>query len=193
MQSRADAVEETRLQILHASYELWLGHTYEELSLERIADRAGVSKQTVIRQFGSKEQLFFETVDYVRPREEAARVVEPGDVRAAVAIVVERYEELGDANVRVLELENRVPAVRHLLEQGRESHRLWIERVFAPFLPKRKGPAYARRVMAFYSATEVMVWKLLRRDFKLSREQTEAVLFEMVSALVAHDDRKGER
>jgi AcrR family transcriptional regulator len=190
MESRADAVEKTREGIMRAAYELWLKEDYDDVSLERVADRAGVSKQTVIRQFGSKDRLAYATVDWQRPREEAARAVEPGDVPGAIEIVVDRYERMGDANVRVLELEHRVPAIRYLLEQGRESHRAWVERVFAPFLPKQRGAARRRRVMAFYAATEVMTWKLVRRDFRMSRKETRAVLLALVSGLV--QDREKE-
>jgi AcrR family transcriptional regulator len=185
MTSRASAVEETRRRILEAAYELLLVQPYDDVSLERVARRAGVSKQTLLRHFGSKDRLACATVDFQRPREEAARAVEPGDMQRAVAVLVDRYEKMGDANVRVLELEGRVPAIRYLLEQARESHRRWVERVFEPFLTVRGSAAYRRRVMAFYAATEVMVWKLLRRDFRLSRKQTQAVLLELVSGLAA--------
>ena len=183
MEGRAEAVERTREAILRAAYELWLTEDYDDVSLERVATQAGVTKQTVIRQFGSKDQLACATVDWQRPREEAARVTEPGDVAAAVDVLVERYERIGDANVRMLALEQRVPAIRYLLEQGRDSHRQWVERVFAPFLPPRKGAARRRRVMAFYAATDVMSWKLLRRDFQLSRADAHAVFLALVSGL----------
>jgi AcrR family transcriptional regulator len=146
----------------------------------------------VIRQFGSKERLAHAVVDWQRPREEAARSVEPGDVRGAVSTIVERYERIGDANVRLLELETRVPAIRYLLNQGRESHANWVARVFAPFLPRRRDRARKRREMAFYAATEVMLWKLLRRDFGLSRTETEAVLLMLVSGLVRQRLKKEE-
>jgi AcrR family transcriptional regulator len=193
MEARADSVEATREAILRAVYALWLVQDYDAVTLEQVAERAGVTKQTVIRQFGSKDKLAVATVDWQRPREEAGRVVEPGDVKAAVEVLVSRYERMGDANVRVLALEHRVPAIAYLLEEGRKSHRSWVERVFAPFLPARKGAARERRVMAFYAATEVMLWKLLRRDFGLSREETEAVLFELTSGLTAPLGKKEER
>jgi AcrR family transcriptional regulator len=191
MEARAEAVEQTRESILRATYALWLEqHEWDDVSLERIAERAGVSKQTVIRQFGSKDKLAYATVDWQRPVEEAGRVAPPGDVAAAVEVLIERYEKMGDANVRALALEPRIPAIRYLLEQGRESHRAWVERVFRIFLPKRKGAARRRRVMAFYAATEVMIWKLLRRDFQLSREDTRAVFLTLVSGLAADGREK---
>src|SRR5687767_6457517 len=105
MNLRAEAVEDTRERILKASFDLWTDHHYDEISLEQVAERAGVTKQTVIRQFGSKDQLIVATVDWHRPREEAAREVKPGDVKKAVSVVIDRYEAMGDANVSVLELE----------------------------------------------------------------------------------------
>jgi AcrR family transcriptional regulator len=191
MGSRAARVEETRVRILEATYQLFLERHYDEVSLERVAECAGLTKQTVIRQFGSKDRLAHAVVDWQRPREEAARLAEPGDVRGAISTLVERYERMGDANVRLLQLEPRVPAIRYLLDQGRQSHSTWVERVFAPFLPKRRSRARRRWAMAFYAATEVMLWKLLRRDFGLSRKETEAVFLTLVSGL-ANQSRKKE-
>lgn len=183
MQSRAAGVERTRLRILRAAYELWLKLDYDALNLEQVAARARVSKQTLIRQFGSKDRLAFATVDWLRTLEESARVVEPGDIFGAVKVLLTRYERMGAANVRALAIEHRVPAIRYLLERSRESHRQWIERVFGPYLPPRKGTAYRRKVTAFYVATEVMNWKLLRRDLGMSRADTQAVFLALVSAL----------
>jgi AcrR family transcriptional regulator len=188
MDSRAAAARQTREKILQAAYDLWLTEEYDEVSLERVAARAQVTKQTVIRRFGSKERLACAVVDWQRPIEEAGRVVEPGSLSAAIDVLLARYEHMGDANVRVLALERRVPEIRYLLEQGRDSHRRWVERVFAPFLPRQKGAGRRRRVMAFYAATEVTLWKLLRRDFGMSRSDTRAVLLALVSGLTA---RKG--
>lgn len=184
MEARARSVEATRERILEAAHGLWLELPYDDVTLDQVAQRAAVSKQTVLRLFTSKDRLAFAVVDWQRPREEAARDVSPGDVPAAVAQLLDRYEQMGDANVRILDLERRVPAVRYLLLQSRESHRKWVERVFAPFLSGSRGAARHRRVMAFYAATEVTSWKLLRRDFRLSRKDTEAVVLDLVHGLI---------
>lgn len=183
MQARAAGVDRTRLRILRAAYALWLEHDYDAVSLDQVAAKAGVSKQTLIRQFGGKDRLAVATVDWQRTLEEGARVVEPGDLRGAVSTLLGRYERMGDANVRVLALEHRVPAIRYLLESSRKSHRGWVERVFAPYLPSQKGAAYRQKVTAFYVATEVMNWKLLRRDLGMSRADTHAVFMALVTAL----------
>lgn len=192
MEDRARAVERTREAILCAAYELWLTDDYDHVTLERVAARAAVTKQTVIRQFGSKEQLAYATVDWQRPREEAGRAVAPGDAKSAVAALVGRYEKMGDANVRLLAIEQRVPAIRYLMEQARDSHRKWIEHVFAPYLPQRAGASRRRRVSAFYAATDVTLWKLLRRDLQLSRDDVRAVFLDLVTGLMTTGRGTGE-
>ncbi|GAA0231019.1 TetR/AcrR family transcriptional regulator [Actinomadura nitritigenes] len=51
-------------KILAAAKELFLADRYDGVTLERIAERAGVSRQTVYNRFGSKETVFREMVHY---------------------------------------------------------------------------------------------------------------------------------
>ncbi|MDL4816572.1 TetR/AcrR family transcriptional regulator [Actinomadura opuntiae] len=51
-------------KILAAAKELFLADRYDGVTLERIAERAGVSRQTVYNRFSSKETVFRETVRY---------------------------------------------------------------------------------------------------------------------------------
>jgi AcrR family transcriptional regulator len=184
MRERRRSVERTREGILQAAFGLWLARPYDEVTLDAVAGAAGVSRQTVHRQFGSKEDLMVAVIDWRRPREHAAdQQVEPGDTRAAVAQLVERYEAMGDAIVRFLEIEGRIDAIDYLLQQGRDAHRQWIERVFDAFLPA--DPVEREEaVLALYAATDVMVWKLLRHDFRRSRHETEASLRRLVQGVL---------
>jgi len=185
MTARAEAVDATRERILQATFELWLTHAYEDVTLERVGKAAGVSKQTVIRQFGSKEALVAAVAEWHQPREKDERSAAVGDVAGAIHRLIARYELIGDANLRLLEVEHRVPPIRRILDAAREGHREWIERVFSPFLPSRKGRVRELRVMAFYAATDVTLWKLLRRDFGLGRKETEAVIRELIEGLLS--------
>lgn len=190
MTARAEAVEQTREGILGATYELWLDRPYDEVTIEAVAERAGVSRQTVHRHFGTKDELVAAVAVWRAPREDEARAVPPGDVGAAVQRIVERNEEMGDANVRALEIEDRIEVVHEMLEQGRRSHRRWVERVFAPCLPDdRESRSVA--VDALYAATDVTVWKLLRRDHGYSVERTESVMRTLVEGVLAsiHEKR----
>jgi AcrR family transcriptional regulator len=182
MTARADAVEQTRERILQAAYDAWLALPYDQVTLDGVARAAGTSRQTVLRHFGSKDDLAVAVVQWQLPREESARRVEPGDVAAAVAQIVGRYETMGDANVRLLELEGRVAPIDHLLAVARRSHRGWIETTFAPLLPRR-GKRREELVLALYAATDVTVWKLLRRDLQQSRADTEAIIRNLVAGV----------
>ena len=111
--------------------------------------------------------------------EESARRVEPGDIGAAVRQLVDRYEAMGDANVRLLELEGRIDPIDHLLAVARDSHRGWIETTFAPLLPAGRA-SREQLILTLYAATDVTVWKLLRRDLACSRAKTEAIIRNLV-------------
>lgn len=195
MTARRDTVEQTRARILHAAYAAWLVRPYDQITLDGVADDAGVSRQTVLRHFGSKDELAVAVVDWQRPQEEDARHADPGDIPTAVRRLIDRYETMGDANVRVLELEGRIAAIDHLLAEARASHQGWIERTFAPCLAGSEGTRRADLVMALYAATDVTVWKLLRRDFGLSRRRTEAIVRRMIDGLLNTCDtnRKAEQ
>src|SRR4051794_5823752 len=58
---RRSASEE---KVLAAAKELFLADRYDGVTLERIAERAGVSRQTVYNRFGSKETVFRQMVRY---------------------------------------------------------------------------------------------------------------------------------
>lgn len=170
---------------MQSAFELYVSVPYSEITLDAVAERAGVSKQTVIRQFGSKDGLVLATARRQAPREEAARTGPPGDVAATVRLLADRYEFNGDANVRVAMIEEQVPVLKEVGDIARASHRAWLARVFAAHVPSKRRPAARRRaIMALYAATDVMVWKLLRRDFELSRSDTHAVMAMLVDGVV---------
>ncbi len=184
MTARREAIEQTRERILQAMADLWLERHYDDVTLADVADVAGVSRQTVYRQFGSKDELLVATAEWKGPQAEAALTVEPGDITGAIRRLVDGYEVMGDANVRTLELEGRVDAMDHMLKRGRAAHRAWIEQVFDPYLPPTGDAEREHVIMTLYAATDVMVWKLLRRDFHRSRADTEAVLRRLLDGVL---------
>jgi AcrR family transcriptional regulator len=185
MTARKEALNRAREGMLRAAFGLWLERPYDEVTLDDVAELAGVSRQTVLRHFGSKEGLVVAVVDWVGPQEDVARRAEPGDVAIGLRRLVDRYETMGDANVRLIELEGRIEALDYGLAQGRASHRAWIEDLFGPFLPRRGTQRRERAVMALYAATDVTVWKLLRRDFGQTRKDTEATVTLLIDGVLA--------
>lgn len=183
MSARAQAVEDTRDRILQAMVDLWLERHFDDITLNDVADRAEVSRQTVFRQFGTKEELLAAAARWAAPRMDEDRRVEPGDVEQAVHRAVAGYEIMGDANVRALQIEGKVPAIDEMLARGRGAHRSWLEDVFQPHLPNEE-PARERMILGLYAATDVMTWKLLRRDFGRSADDTELVMRSLVTSLI---------
>lgn len=156
-----------------------------DLSQEAVARHAGVSLPTVIRHFGDKESLLAAAIEREAERIGRQRNVAPvGDVRAAVQVLFDHYEELGDAVLRLLTEEGRLPGLRPIADRGRATHAAWCERVFAPALMGLGEDDRARRLAEFIAVTDVFVWKLLRRDRGLSRNEAELAMCELAEPLM---------
>jgi AcrR family transcriptional regulator len=185
MRARAEAVEATRDRIARAAMERFLADPYDDVTIAAVATAAGVSHQTVLNHFGSKEGLFLASADiFSADIAEMHERQRPADPESAVALLVERYEATGDGNVRLALVEDRIEAVKAGLGAGRANHQEWLEDVFGERLP-RSAPLRRNAVLALYAATDVFSWKLLRRDLGLSRRATQQVIIDMVEALLA--------
>jgi AcrR family transcriptional regulator len=178
--ARAAAATATRERILDVATEHFLQRYYDEATLAAIAREAGVSQQTVINHFTSKEGLLEAAVDRIDPeRHRRAGADDP------VAAVVADYEPHGDATIRMIALEERVPALAPFLSRGRAGHRAWVQEAFAAQLPPEGDPAREQAVNLHVVATDIFTWKLLRRDMGLSRAETVEAMRALVAALGA--------
>lgn len=184
MVARAEAAEATARRVLDSALELFTAHPYEDVSLEEVAVQARVTKQTVLRRFGSKEELFVAAMDQAVEEMVRHRDAAPvGDIVGAVANVMEHYEHWGANRLRLLSEEDRIPVVAENVRGGRAYHWSWVERTFAPLLDGREGAARKRRTASLVALTDVYVWKLLRRDLGLTRSETERTLVELIQDL----------
>jgi AcrR family transcriptional regulator len=77
-------------QLLEAAEELFIKHGYDKTSIEMIAEAAGIARQTVYNQFGSKEGLFLEITKGLAERVTAS-IAEPVDAGPDVQAVLERF------------------------------------------------------------------------------------------------------
>jgi AcrR family transcriptional regulator len=180
MDLRAAAADATRERILAAAADLFLERWYDDVTLGAIAERAGVSGQTVINHFGGKEPLAASAHQRLSESIVSLRYTpEAGDIPALVEAVVDDYETTGDAVVRLLALEEKVPSLAPLLAKGREGHREWVETMFG-------APELLAELLV---ATDVYTWKLLRRDQGLSRDETVAAILRIVQALLERRTR----
>ena len=184
MTARADAALATERRLLEVALELFTENPYEDVSLDGVAARAGVSKRTVIRRFGSKEALFAAAMASVVPQIVAQRGGAPvGDVAAAVRNLVDHYERWGANRLRLLSQEDRIPVVAKVVADGRRYHADWVARTFAPLMDTLDGAARGRRHAGLVALTDVYTWKLLRLDLGLSRADAEGALVELISEL----------
>lgn len=184
MKARAEASAETAERIVAAAQAAVMEMPPGEVTLAAIAERAGVSVQTVLERFGSKERLLGAAIARIGGQIADQRSAAPaGDPAAAARIMVEHYEEVGDAVVRALGEEDRFPAVAEMLQVGRDYHRDWCERVFSPTLAGLAGVERKRRLAQLMTVTDVYAWKVLRRDRRLSARQTETAMRELIEAL----------
>ena len=184
MSARADGVSATRERIIRNAIELFLEHWYEDVTLAAIAKAAGVSHQTVLNHFESKEGVARAAAEVLaEERSDRRGRAKPGDIEGAVHVLVGDYEGMGDANVRWAATADRLDSLAELLDGARALHRGWIEHVFGAWLPA-DDPERRRAVNALFAATDVFTWKLLRRDLHLSRAETEHTVVELVSGVL---------
>jgi AcrR family transcriptional regulator len=184
MQARARGVEQTRARILSAARTAFLSERYDVVTLTAVAKEAGVTQQTVLNHFSSKEGLFLAFVEMVGAEiDELRGVVRPLDVAGTVQALIRQYEALGDANVRLVAVADSIPFVGEMADLARSQHRLWLEMIFADALPTEVAPR-RRVIAALYATTDVGTWKLLRRDLHLSRRDTSAILQSMLRSIL---------
>ena len=184
--ARARAVEETEQGILAAAYARFRTEDYDDVTLDRLAADAGVTVQTVIRRFGSKEGIVKALAQSVSADIMAQRGQAPaGDLRAITANLVEHYEAEGDMAMHLLRQETRVGAFAEATAQGKRLHAQWCGRVFSPWLLDLTGVQRTRRLAQVVAVCDVYMWYVLRRQRGLSRRQTECALRELLEGVLS--------
>ena len=179
MGARAEAVEKTRRRILEAQIALAGERPFAETTLDTSAERAGVSVQTVLRQFGSRDELFASGVELAMADIEDERRTPPGDVDAAVRVVVDHYERRGRTALLMLAQEGYDDVAREITDRGKAMHRSWVRDAFAPATDDDGV------LDLLVVATDVYTWKLLRLDRGLTRAVTEQRMHTLVEAVLA--------
>lgn len=191
MRVRAEGMAETRARVVRAMLKLAFEQAYEDITLASIAREARVSHQTVLNHFDSKEGVTAAAAEIVSRETIAARnKAVPGDVPGAIHVLVGEYERIGDAGVRWALTADRLSSLAPHLDRARAGHQAWLERTFGAALPAARD-ARTRSLHSLHAATDVYVWKLLRRDLQLARDETEAIMVNLVNGIL--DDRSSPR
>ncbi|GAA4396989.1 hypothetical protein GCM10023187_05730 [Nibrella viscosa] len=185
MVTRAEAATQTEQKIMNATVALWMELPLNQITLEKVAERAGVTVRTILRKFGSRDGLFDaclqKDASNIEKKRNQANI---GNIAEALDLLLAEYEEMGDAVIRTIALENELSGAKKLLDRGRAYHREWCARVFGPYLPAPGSDEYEIKLAALIAATEIYLWKLLRKDLQRSYSQTLQVFRLLVDGII---------
>ena len=92
MTSRAAKAAATKKRICDSAIALYCNRPIEDFTLEEVAARADTTVQTVLRDFGSKDELVYAALDEMARGGVFLKPTPPGDVKAAVDAFFGIYE-----------------------------------------------------------------------------------------------------
>lgn len=172
MTVRAALAARTRTRILEAVIALTGETPLTAVTLPRVAERADVTVQTVLRNFGSRDGLFRSGLEYASARVVAERTVDPDDLDASLAALVDHYERTSTMMLLLLGQESWEPMAAEITTGGKALHREWVLQVFAHSLRPLAARERTEAVDLLVVATDLYTYKLLRLDRGLTRDQT---------------------
>jgi AcrR family transcriptional regulator len=183
--ARSEAAAETGRRIVEAFLARMCSEWMDEITLDAVAQDAGVTVQTVIRRFGGKEGLTQAAAQHLGG-EIGTRLdpLEEGDWRGHVKAIFADYERTGDLVLRLLAQQERWPALKPLLDIGRATHRARILKVYRPYLDPLSRHEREIRIPALIMLTDVYSWRLLRRDQGLGLAAATRAVLELVGGLI---------
>ena len=129
MTVRAESAAATKRRTLESAHRLLVAHSFEEMTVDMIAAGANTTARTVLRLFGSKEELLAQALHSLG-QFGLARIA-PDDVEALVNVTYDFYEKIGDTVIRWLADEPRIAALHEHLNIGRRHLRVWVAEGFA--------------------------------------------------------------
>jgi AcrR family transcriptional regulator len=178
--ARAEASSRTRAAILDATMSLGLEKATADVSLADVSERAGVSVQTVLRHFGTRDGLIDEALRHAAARISRERRPASHDLTTAITTLFDHYESRGDAVIRLLAQEAFDERVEQITSEGRRVHREWV----TEFLGASTADATESLIDQLVVVTDVYTWKLLRRDRRLARPAAQDRVLGMVEAML---------
>ena len=184
MTARAQATRATWEAILDVARVAFEHQPFDRVTLNDVATQSGVTVQTVIRRFGSKEQLFEAVARREGARIKAARAVpEDADLETALNALLDHYEEDGDVILHLIAQEHHWAQVGEVVREGRQVHREWVKRHCRHVLTGAGGQERERRIHAAIAATDLSTWKLLRRDLGLERGEVATIMIKLLNGI----------
>ena len=182
--ARAEAEEQTRVALLEAADEAFLSGPWERASLEGIAGAAGVTKQTLLRHFGSKDGLLERVLLRAFDEVEAQRLSVPtDDIAGAVDNLLEHYELRGGRAMRSSNLDMN-GSLADLARRARQFHYDWVDLAFGAWLATACSAERRRLRAALIAVCDVQAWWILTHDLELPRAEVRATLILTINRLL---------
>jgi AcrR family transcriptional regulator len=183
--ARAEGQRRTREALLDAAEREFFDGHWERASLESIAARAGVTKQTLLRHFRSKDGLFEQALARGYGQVSAQRLSAPrDDVAGAVENLLDHYERWGRRSLRIGAAGAGTGLLAAVSREARQFHYDWVQHAFGVWLDRSRGRQRAQRRAALIALCDVHTWWLLSHDLGLSRAEVRATLVDAIEALL---------
>jgi AcrR family transcriptional regulator len=183
--ARAAAQERTREALLGAATEEFYAGRWQHASLELLAKKAGVTKQTLLRHFGTKEELLMKALlqAYVEIRDQRWSAP-PGNLRGVLDNLLDHYEAWGERSMSVGAFQGDTGGLDTFAQAAREFHYAWVEYAFGPWLERRRGKARARCRASLIVLCDVQTWWTLSHDLRLARAEVHATLTDIIKGVL---------
>ena len=181
--ARAQAEEQTRSSLLEAADEAFLSGPWEKASLDAIASAAGVTKQTLLRHFGSKDGLLAQTLERALREVEQQRLSAPtNDIAGAVDNLLDHYEARGGRAMRSSNFELDGP-LADIGRGARQFHYDWVDHAFGRWLDVAAPEERERLRAALIATCDVQTWWILSHDLGMPRSEVRATLILTITRL----------
>ena len=185
--ARAATEERTRTALLDAAEELFFSKPWDQITLEAVARRAGSTKQTLLRHFGSKEGLLEQ--GYARAFEQvsAQRMAAPtDDIEGAVDNLLDHYAQRGEKALKTSAMDGGGLGAE-IGQRGKQFHYDWVEHAFGAWLDRLDAGRRTRVHNALIVLCDVQTWAILARDRGLPRAEVRATLILAIERLLQEE------
>jgi AcrR family transcriptional regulator len=183
--ARARVQQRTREALIDAAEREFYAGRWQQTSLEAIAATAEVTKQTLLRHFGSKDRLLEQALLRGYSEVHDQRFSAPtGDIAGAVDNLLEHYEQWGERSLRIGAVDGLGEGFANVGRRARQLHYDWVEHAFGSWLQRLRGKDRVRRRAALIVLCDVHTWWLLSRDLGLARADLRATLIQAIESVI---------
>lgn len=196
MSNRAAAREDTRQRIMASMLEIFPLTPYPDIRIADVAERAGVTEQTVIRHFGGKAGLVVATAG-ASMRDIASlqsNEVADGPLDGAIAALYETYERFGDGMAKLFAEVHLVEGLERVVDEGRAAYLGWIDRAFRRHLdPGPSDGVREIRMAQLVAVCDIATWRLLRGDGGLDLQRALTAFSGLIRTVLGGSERPERR